>query len=83
MRILVLVVLLAVVTGCAGYAREMAYARTLDDVNVRGKDGACVRSCLATHATCSGRAAMADGMGQQQEVLFACKSNYVACARTC
>jgi hypothetical protein len=76
-------VMVTALSGCAGYYQEVAYVSTLDDVPTANRDRACVRSCLSEHSSCAGRASLAYGDAAQRQGLIACKSNYIACTRTC
>lgn len=77
----VMLVALALLSACALQAERDA--RQIDDIDVSGRDGACVRSCLEPYSACSAQASRAYATAHVVDALTACKSAYRTCVNTC
>ncbi len=58
--------------------------RTIDDIDVSKKDGACVRQqCLKPYTSCVEEASKSTEEERELDLLIGCKSVYRACTNTC
>ncbi len=71
MKIIIIVSVLSILTGCA-------YG--IKDINVSGLEPECVRGCSTTYSSC---VSQGNQIGLKTETLRACQESYVVCTNTC
>ena len=81
MRFVMVVVSLFLLVGCSSVGRN---ARTIDDIDVSKKDGACIRQqCIKPYTSCVEEASKSTEEERELDLLVGCKSVYRACTNTC
>ena len=81
-RNLSLIIISLSLIGCATQAE--LDARTIEDIDISGKDGNCVRQALAVYSSCAGESSKFGGSsGAVISGLAACKSAYKVAISTC
>ncbi len=80
-RFVIIVFSLFLFVGCSSVSRN---ARTIDDIDVSKKDGACIRQqCLKPYTSCVEEASKVIEQEREVDLLVGCKSVYRACTNTC
>ncbi len=81
MRLVIVVFSLFLLLGCSSTGRN---ARTIDDIDVSKKDGACIRQqCLKPYTSCVEEASKSTEEQREVDLSVGCKSVYRACTNTC
>lgn len=79
MRFIIGVFSVLLIIGCA----TADSIRSIDDIDVSKKEGACVRQCIGIYSSCVGQASQANATAHEVDALKACKSAYRVCTTTC